>query len=496
MSNTDNRSKFYTILSDIYNLRCIAALLDWDQQVYMPPRGAKARSEQLEYVELLIHHKLSDVEFVRIVDELHDSMDTLSGEDQVNVRETKRLLDRLNKLPADFVAEKTRVCSLSYTNWVKARPNNDFESVKPYLEKIVELTRQECDLIGYDAHPYDALLDKYEPGMKIAVVKPLLLDLAGELRSMLPAISGLFANHNKLNGQYDLTVQYKLSRRIAQDLGYDFETGRLDRTAHPFMTTIGPLDARITTRFDETDFLNALYSTIHETGHALYELGLLPEHAGTPMGCAVSMGIHESQSRIWENVIGRSREFSVYLNRILAELFPDEANKLNPQDLWMYANHVKPNLIRVDADEVTYSQHIVIRMLLEEALVAGELSVTDLPGAWSDLYEQYLGIRPTDYKDGVMQDVHWYSGAIGYFPSYALGNLYNSMMTENARKTIPDLYQQVERGDFSVLLSWLRENVHRHGMRYRAPELINRISGQELSAEPFIKYLKNKFLQS
>lgn len=495
MINSDNRITFYAVLSDIYRLRCIAALLDWDQQVYMPPRGAQARAEQLEYLELLIHHKLSDPEFIRIANELYDAGDALSSEDQVNARETKRVLDRLNKLPAQFVAEKTRVCALSYTNWVKARPNDDFQSVKPFLEKILELTRKECDLVGYEAHPYDALLDNYEPGAKIAVIKPLLLDLAGQLRQLLPAMSGKFIDQSKLYGQYDINTQYQLSRRVAQDLGYDFEFGRLDKTAHPFMTTIGPMDARITTRFNENDFLNALYSTIHETGHALYELGLLPEHAGTPMGSAVSMGIHESQSRIWENIIGRSHEFCVYLNRVIGEFFPDDVKNLRPDDLWKYANHIEPNLIRIDADEVTYSLHIVIRMLLEEALVAGELSVTDLPDAWSNLYEEYLGIRPTDFKNGVMQDVHWYSGSIGYFPSYALGNLYNSMMIQSAKTAIPDLYQQVERGEFSALLNWLRENVHQHGMRYRSSELIKRISGQELSAAPFIDYLRSKFLQ-
>jgi len=279
---------------------------------------------------------------------------------------------------------------------------------------------------------------------------------------------------------------------VAGDLGFAFDAGRLDTTAHPFMTTLGPRDFRITTRYNESNFLPGLYGAIHETGHALYEMGLPPERVGTPLGEAVSCSIHESQSRMWENLVGRSRPFSVYLSGRVKEFFPDF--RLSPDELWRHANRVQPSLIRVEADEVTYGQHIVIRMILELALVEGEISVADLPGAWDDLYEKYLGVRPADYRDGVMQDVHWYSGSLGYFPTYALGNLYGAMMLQAAREAIPDLDGRIEQGEFCGLLSWLRESVHQHGMRYRGPELIRRIAGQELSAGQFVDYLEVKFL--
>ena len=283
-----------------------------------------------------------------------------------------------------------------------------------------------------------------------------------------------------------------MCERIAREIGFDFESGRLDKTAHPFMTSCGPRDFRITTRYFDDNFIPALYGSMHETGHALYEMGLPPDKAGTPLGEAVSLGIHESQSRMWENLVGRSREFTAYLSGILSEFFPGQP--LSPEELWGKTNRVCPSLIRVEADEVTYNQHIVIRMLLEEALITNELKVADLPGAWNDLYEKYLGVRPPDFKDGVMQDVHWYTGSMGYFPTYSLGNLFGAMMMRKAREAMPDLSDQIGRGEFAGLLGWLLENVHQHGMRFRSAELVERIAGAKPSAEPFVEYVKEKFL--
>lgn len=494
METTELRKLFYSRLSELYRLNCISALLGWDQQVYMPPKAAQGRAEQLESISIITHQKIVDPDFAKVVDELYEKRDSLSIEDQVNARETKRVLDKQRKLPDDFVSEMAQACALGYSEWVKARPANDFAAIKPSLERIVALVKRKADLLGYDENPYDALIDDFEPGAKASTVKPLLMNLAEKLAEIIPPITKRFKDLPRLQGHYDQKSQYELARRVVKDLGFDFETGRIDTTAHPFMTTLGRADIRITTRYDESDFLMSLYSTIHETGHALYEMGLDREWAGTPMGEPVSLGIHESQSRMWENLVGRSREYAKYLSGIIKEYIPQDSNLHDPDKLWQYVNRVEPSLVRTEADEVTYSQHIVIRMLLELAVVNNELSVTDLPDAWNELYEKYLGIKPTDYKNGVMQDVHWYSGSIGYFPTYALGNLYNAMMMEVAKRDIPDLSQQIERGEFSKLLAWLRENVHKHGMRYHGPELIRNITGKDLSAEPFVNYLKNKFL--
>lgn len=492
MNTTDNLKLYYERQSEIYRMHCIESLLDWDQQVYMPPRASQARSQQIELIALEAHKRKTDPEFGRVVDGLYEALDTLMPDDQVNIREAKRVLDIQRKLPEDYVAEMSRAGSMGYSTWAAARPKNDFSAVHSYLEKIVELARRRCELVGYEDQPYDALLDIYEPGAKTAQVKPLLLKLAQQLREIIPPITDKFGKVEEPSGHYDRNLQQQLGKRVSERLGFSFEQGRIDTTAHPFMTTLGPADFRITTRYEESDFISGLYSTIHETGHALYELGLPPEWAGTPRGAAVSLGIHESQSRLWENIVGRSREFSTFLSRVVSEFFPDQAP--DSETLWWQVNRVHPSLIRTEADEVTYSQHVVIRMLLEISLINGELTVDALPQAWNDMYEEYLGVRPTNYKDGVMQDVHWYSGSIGYFPTYALGNLYGAMMMNSIREAIPELPGQIERGEFTDILDWLRRNVHSHGMRFRGPELIKNITGKELSEQPFVDYLREKYL--
>lgn len=494
MNIEETKKAFYDRLSEIYKIGCIEGLLGWDQRVYMPPKAAQARAEQIEYLSLMMHSKSTDPEFLRIVDELNEVKDTLTMEDQVNIRETKRVVDIERKLPPEYVAEMTQASTMGYSTWVEARPKNDFKAVEPYLEKIVELSRKRADLVGYEEHPYDALLDMYEPKAKLSWVKPLLLDLAEQLKEIIPTISEKFKDLEPLRGHFDQSIQAKLCHQVAENLGFSFERGRFDVTAHPFMTSLGPADYRITSRYDESDLLSSLYSTIHETGHALYELGMDPKWAGTPMGEAVSLGIHESQSRLWENLVGRSHEFAEYLTPVVKESFPEQFGLVSPDRFWMHINKVHPSLIRTEADEVTYSQHIVIRMLLEEALITGELKVVDIPDAWNDLYKKYLGVAPTDYKNGVMQDVHWYHGGIGYFPTYALGNLYGAMMMEAAKAALPNMSEQIKLGEFTELLGWLRENIHRHGMRYRGLELIKNITGSDLNAKPFVDYLKAKFL--
>ncbi|RMG41686.1 MAG: hypothetical protein D6719_07975 [Candidatus Dadabacteria bacterium] len=291
----------------------------------------------------------------------------------------------------------------------------------------------------------------------------------------------------------ELSLQEKLLKRALADIGYNFKRGRLDTTAHPFMTSIGVGDARITTRYDKNNFLSGLFTALHEGGHALYEQGFSDEHWGTPLAQPVSLGIHESMSRLWENIIGRSTAFSDYLYNLVKEIAPEAAQRFSAQDIYAAVNRVRPSLIRVEADEVTYSLHVVIRMLLEEQLVSKELSVKELPAAWNELYKKYLDIMPTDNRDGVMQDVHWYHGLIGYFPTYALGNLYDGLFRKTIYRQISNLDQKIATGDFSGLTKWVFNNISSHGMRYTATELAKRVTGEELSAEPFLNYISEKF---
>ncbi len=492
MAAENTLKQFYSRLEEIYRLRSISGLLGWDQQVCMPENAAEGRADQQETLEKIIHQRFTDPAFTEILEQLSGD-DHLSVDDKVNLREIKRQLDRARKLPGSFVAEQARECSLAYVAWTKARPESDFAAVSPHLERVLELARREAELVGYEGSPYNALLDNYEPGARIEEVRPTLLKLAEELKPLIQQVVSQQEELVPLAGRYPEEQQAKLCARIAADIGYDFKSGRLDKTHHPFESSVGPRDVRITTRYDTDNYISGVYTTLHETGHALYEQGLLLQHKGTPLGSAVSLGIHESQSRLWENLIGRSLEFSEYLMRILPEYFPDEGRHITPEAIWKRVNRVTPSLIRVESDEVTYSLHVVIRMLLEEQLVTGQIKVTDLPEAWNEMYREYLGIVPVENRVGVLQDVHWYSGLIGYFPTYVLGNLYGAQMLKSAEAALPDLYTHISSGNFEALRAWLRTNVHEHGMRYHGPELIKRISGEALNSSYFTNYVKAKF---
>ncbi len=493
MADSQKLEFYYKRLTDLCLHHGVMALMGWDMNVCMPPGGAPARAEQIRYMSLRSHELVTDPEFANVVEELSEGIDSLSEDDRISVKFTKKALDKARKLPPDFVAESAKTRALSHDAWVKARPANDFAAVKPFLEKLVEQARKRSELWGYEEHPYDALLDCYDIGARLSVVKPLLVELGEELRALMPRIAAKFEGLEELKGPFDQATQNRLCRTVAESLGFHFENGRLDVSPHPFSTTFGPNDFRITTRYNDNDFLGSLYGVMHETGHALYEMGLPEEYlTRPPLGDWMSSSIHESQSRLWENQVGRSREFAGYLCGVLEDFFPSVAD-LGPDALWMHVNRVQPSLIRTEADEVTYSLHIVIRMLLEEQLIAGALAVADLPEAWGDMYEKYLGVRSPDDKNGVMQDTHWFGGGFGYFPTYALGNLYNAMMMDTAREAIGDLSGQIERGEFAALSGWLRENVHSQGARYLAPELIRHITGKDLSAKPFVEYLNRKF---
>lgn len=490
MSTTE---EFYTRLEELHRLSGALRLLRWDQAVNMPSGGAEGRAQQVECLSSLMHEKRCDPAFIAVVDELSEDIDALSDAERIDVQEIKRTLDRARRLPAEFIARGARLKSTSYSAWEAAKKADDFAMVKPFLTKIVELNREEADLVGYEEHPYDALLDVFEPHERLSSIKPLLENVAEELKSIVPAILDTQDALPAFSQVLPIERQHAIGTSVAELLGFSFSTGRIDTSAHPFESSIGKSDVRITTRYEEDNFLSSLYSTMHEVGHALYELGLPQDRLATPLGSSISLGIHESQSRFWENFVGRSQQFTGCIHRILNEIAPEVHATCSARDLWAAVNWIQPSLIRVEADEVTYSLHVVIRTLLEEQLITGDLSVDELPDAWNDLYQQYLGVSPSDDKNGVMQDVHWYQGAIGYFPTYVLGNFYAAMFLEQLEKDVPSFWQDIDQGNCATGLNWLRTNIHTHGKRYRAAELVQRVVGRPLEIEPFLRYLRNKF---
>jgi len=491
--NHELLNRYKTQMQEIFRLDCISALLDWDHQVNLPTKGTQARGEQLELMSRLTHQRQTSKELQAIIEELYQNQEELEHDDQINIRESKLQMDKSLKLPEDFIARRSRARSAAYAAWVEARKANDFSIAKEQLATNISIAREETELLGYEETPYDALLDNFEPGSRLSIIKQPLFLLAEGIKQQLPAILATTEPTRPFGATFDISKQRALNEQVSRDLGYDFEAGRMDIAPHPFMTTLGAHDKRITTRYDESDYLSSLLTAMHEAGHATYEQGLPPEYAGTPRGSAVSLSIHESQSRLWENIVGRSRPFSEYLFNLLPDYFPQESAKASPEHIWQRLNSVEPSLIRVEADEVTYSLHIVIRTILEEEIINHGLGVNDLPARWNELYREYLDLEVPDDAHGILQDVHWYGVGLGYFPTYALGNLYSAIMMEKIRESVEGLDQKIARGEFQEILLWLRANVHQIGMSLRGPELARKISGSDLSAEPFLDYLSKKF---
>lgn len=477
-------------LDALYQIESTMAVLGYDQQVLMPPAAAAGRAKQLEFLSAVHHERLSSDSLWETVQELQSQLSNLNFDDQVIVRELHRNLERNRKLSVAFVAERSKVAAESFSVWCDARPKNEWQSVKPYLERIIKISREEAEIVGYDEHPYDALLDSFEPYAKLSYVKPLLLSVADRLKVVLPELTEKFGSPIVPNSEYSTAQQQELCKRVMRDLGFDFNMGRLDTAAHPFMSTLGARDIRITTRYNNQSFLSALFGTIHESGHAFYEIGLPLEFRGTARGAAVSMGIHESQSRLWENMVGRSKAFADYIISILPEYFSCGYSAAN---FWAEANKVQPSLIRVEADEVSYTLHIVVRMILEEKLISGELEIADAPQAWNELYKEYLGLEVPEFSQGIMQDVHWYGGSIGYFPSYALGNLYGAMFIERFEEDNGPLQAVIENRSFSLLNQWLSNNIYVLGQSYPASELVKKVTEKSLSSDAFLAYLSHKF---
>ena len=489
----DELRKFYV---DTAYYHSLGALAGWDQRTYIPRKGHQHRAHQLATLAQLLHQRRTDprigdwLEAVEGADFLSDP----AAPEAVNVREWRRVYERSRRVPEDLAVALARAQSEGESAWEELRRLNDWEGFKPYLKRLISLTREYAEAVGYETEIYDALLEDYEPGERAARLREMFAVLGHETKALLEAImnSPQQPPSGVLERDYPIEAQARVVREIVGHIGYDLEAGRIDPTTHPFELSVGPGDVRITTRY-YPDYLGAaLFGGIHEAGHAMYEQGLPAEHWGTPMGEAAGMGVHESQSRLWENAVGRSLGFWRYFYPLLQENFSALAD-VPLTDFHRAVNAVRPSLIRVEADELTYNLHIMIRFELELALISGELDVADLPGAWNEKYRQYLGIEPPDYKTGVMQDVHWAAGSFGYFPTYSLGNVYAAELYRAARAELGNLEESFARGEFAPLLAWLRENIHLHGRRYLPRELVTRAGGKEPEAETLVAYLKQRF---
>ena len=477
-------------------LSSIEALLGWDERTKLPAAAGPYRAEQMTYLAGLVHQRQTDPRIGQWLDELSDSplADDPHSKTGATIRWLRRQYEKKIRLPQLLVEELTRTSVLGQQAWQIARKQNEFAGFAPLLAKTIELKRQEAEALGYDESPYDALLDEYEPFDRTSNVAPVLHGLREALVPLIEAIaeSGRRPNLDNLTGPFPIDAQEAFGKKVAAEIGFDFQRGRLDETHHPFCSPMGPHDTRITTRYDGRHFNNAFFSILHEAGHGIYEQGLPTEAFGLPTGEATSLGIHESQSRLWENFVGRSRAFWEHFYGDAQKTFGLGLAHVSLDDFYFAINDVRPSMIRVEADEATYNLHILVRFELEQELIAGDLSVAELPTAWNEKYGNILGIQPQHDAEGVLQDIHWSAGLVGYFPTYALGNLYAAQFFEKADADVGGLDEAMLKGEFAPLSEWLGVNIHRHGQRYTAAELVTRVTGKPLGHDALMRHLRKK----
>lgn len=478
-------------------LASCGSVLSWDEQTYMPPGGSETRAEQLALIAGLVHERATHPRVGELLSELETRVEWEGRPDwSVVVREARRMYSRQTKLPQKLVEELSRTTTLAQQAWVAARKASDFTQFESWLEKILTLKREEAAAIGYgQGVPYDALLDDYEPGANAAAITATFAALRDEL---VPLVTAITASKKKpdtsvLERRYPVVAQQAFATQAARAVGFDFERGRLDTTAHPFCTSLGPGDCRLTTRYNEHHFPGAFFGVMHEAGHGIYEQGLDPAGFGMALGETVSLGIHESQSRLWENLVGRSRAFWQHFFPAAQAAFPEALTGVGLDEFHFAINSVRPSFIRVEADEVTYNLHIMLRFEIEQALIAGDLPTRDIPGVWNETFEKYFGLTPPNDAQGCLQDIHWSAGLMGYFPTYALGNMYAAQFFEAADRQLGGLFQQFALGEFQPLKQWLNQQIHTRGKRLRAHELVQAVTGEALSAKPLLRHLHARF---
>lgn len=495
----DSYGRLIDTTRDVSLLHATAGILGWDQETMMPPGGLDYRSRQLAQLARMAHERATDP---RIGEWLAacESDSAIRADPRsvqaVNVREIRRAFDRATKLPASLVEEFAAVTSIAQHEWAEARRDSDFRRFQPHLERIVALLRRKAECFGWKkgGEAWDALADEYEPGCTAAEVESVFRPLRERLAGLVAALLGSGKSPPSEFNDFAVPIetQERFSRMVTERLGFDYTRGRLDRSTHPFCGGSHCNDVRMTSRYAERCLNDGLGSSMHESGHGIYEQGLVYEHVGTPMGESVSLGIHESQSRMWENQVGRSRAFWTWAAGELSRSGIDGIARFTLDDLYGAANVVEPGFIRVDADEATYNLHVMIRFEIERAIVRGDLEVAGIPEVWNRLYRDYLGLEVPDDRRGCLQDIHWSMGAMGYFPTYTLGNLYAAQFFEAARKAMPDLEERFARGEFDPLRHWLNEKIHRQGKRFLPKDLCVEVTGQPLSAEPLMRHLEGK----
>jgi len=484
-------------LREVYDLNSAAAVLSWDQATYMPSGGAAARGRQMAVLATLAQEKFTDPAIGKLLDALQSYAESQSydSDDAALIRKARRDYEKKIKVPTKWVTKFSAHTAEIYQAWTEARPANNFKGVADLLKKTLDFSREYANFFPDYEHIADPLIDVLDPGMKASDIQRVFEDLRQQLVPVVKAITEQeMADDSPLRAGYAGSEQIAFGEGIARDFGFDFSRGRQDLSPHPFTTNFSIGDVRITTRIKENDLSDALFSTLHEAGHALYEQGIDPALEGTPLAGGTSAGVHESQSRTWENLVGRSRGFWQHYFPRLQERFPKQLSQVSPEAFYRAINKVSRSLIRTDADEVTYNLHVMLRFNLELQLLEGKLEIKDLPEAWHSRYQADLGVHAPGDVDGVLQDVHWYSGVIGgVFQGYTLGNIMSALFYDSALAAHPDLPEQIAQGKFDTLHNWLKSNLYRHGSKFTPNELVERISGGPLRIEPYIKYLKTKY---
>ncbi|MFP5298651.1 MAG: carboxypeptidase M32 [Actinomycetota bacterium] len=485
--------KFARRIADLEDLSHAIKLMHWDQEVMMPPKGGPGRARSLATLQAISHDRLTDPEMGGLLDEL-SADDSLDEWQKASVRNTKREYDKATKVPEALVRELAELEATAYQVWTEARPADDFKMLQPHLERMLVLKKEAADAIGFENERYDALLDDFEPGMTAKEVEAMFGELGDRLRPLVDAIIDAAGEEPAFaNRTYDPAEQVSFCSWLVGEMRYDLQGGRLDTSPHPFTMTVGSGDVRQTTKADPSDLLMSIFGVAHETGHALYEQNLPDEYKGTPAGQVPSLGLHESQSRLWENQVARGRSFASFYFPELKRRFPDQLSDTDLETFYRGISHPKRTLIRVTADEVTYNLHVALRFDVELALFRDELDVKDMPDAFNDAMERWLGIRPPNATDGVLQDMHWSIGALGYFPTYTLGTLYSAAFFDKAKHELPGLDDELAKGNVEPLLEWLKTNIYSQGYLYPAKVLAEKVLGEPISATPFVDYIRTKY---
>lgn len=487
-------AEFVQKMQNMADLGQAMAVLGWDKEVNLPKGSSQRRGQQMATLSALVHGKFVDPEFGSLIDQLSKTKN-LSKKERRNVEITKDEYEKATLFSEEFVIKKSIAISNLYAAWIEAREKDDFEIYAEPLDKMLDIVREESRLLNRGEHPYDSHLDRYEPNLTVAKVDKIFEEVAEFLPPLLKTLSkAKTPKDGFLFQKFSKSKQWDFGIEILKSMGYDFNYGRQDISPHPFTTSFGPEDVRVTTRIDENDFKNMTWSTIHEGGHALYEQGLDASEYGLPSGSPISLAIHESQSRLWENHVGRSKDFWIYFYPILQKKFRKQLQNTSLKKFYKAINKVQPNLIRTEADELHYHLHVLIRYQLEKTIFEENINAQDIRRLWNEKYREYLGLSVSDDKNGVLQDVHWAHGSFGYFPTYSLGSFYAAQFYAQAQKDIPKLQSQIKNGDSSQLLSWLRENIHSKGRTVEADELCKNITGEYLNFDYFKEYAETKFL--